>query len=392
MIKLSSQEREISKRINLLKEASGSHSPSIFTFQEKIPELKVEIDACFLSNPYATDLFISYFNRELLATDRIRDVLEFYPSQNEVIAESISSAIGVNKESIFVGNGAIEIIQAVIHNFVQKKIVVNIPTFSSYYEFCKDGIEVVYFNLEKANNYLLDPAQYVEFVKSSGADSVVIINPNNPNGGYLNYSDLRYLVNNLRELDNIIIDESFIHFAYESEDMELLSATDLSREFPNVIVVKSMSKDFGVAGMRAGYGIMDKKKVRKLLDSGYLWNVSGLSEYFFRLYARSDFLTEYDEVRKKYIKSAHDFFDQLRGISQIKVYPTMANFALIEILDGSSASDFVAKLLIKYGIYSRTGSDKIGLDGELVRVAARTKEENEIIVVAIKDIFNEALS
>ena len=149
-----------------------------------------------------------------------------------------------------------------------------------------------------------------------------------------------------------------------------------------------MSKDFGIAGIRAGYGIMSKEKVEKLLQNGYLWNLNGLSEYFFKLYARPDFLKDYEQVRKKYIIDAQDFFKKLNEIPQIKIYSSFANFALIELIDGSSSSDFVSKMLIKYGIYSRTGNDKIGLEGQFVRISARSKTENETIISAIKNVFN----
>ena len=137
---------------------------------------------------------------------------------------------------------------------------------------------------------------------------------------------------------------------------------------------------------------MDQYKVAKLLKNGYLWNSSGLSEYFFRLYNRSDFFKEYEEVRKKYIAHAQEFFDELSKIPQIKVYPSMANFALIELLDGSTSANFVSKMLIKYGVYTRTCSDKIGLNGEFIRIAARSQKENEIIVKAIREIFKDDIA
>lgn len=387
MIKLTQDEQEISSKIRQLKEAAGSHSPSIFTIAEELPELNIKVDACFLSNPYATELFLEYLKKELVDTKKLRDVLEFYPSQNDVIADIIGQSININKENIFVGNGAIEVIQAIIHNFVEKKVIVNIPTFSSYYEFAKNDTEIIYYQLDKKDDYALIADKYINFVKKENPDSIVIINPNNPDGGYLKYKDLRYILNNLKEIKNIIIDESFIHFAFEDEGYSLISATELFKEFSNVIVIKSMSKDFGIAGIRAGYGVMDKHKVSKLLKNGYLWNSSGLSEYFFRLYKRNDFFKEYEKVRKKYIAEAQIFFNELSQISQIKVYPSMANFALIELLDGSTSANFVSKMLIKYGVYTRTCSDKIGLSGEFIRIAARTKTENETIIKSIKDVF-----
>ena len=197
MIKLNLDEQKIASKIKRLKDAAGSHSPSIFTICEKLSELDIKVDACFLSNPYATELFLDYLKKDLIDTNKLKDVLEFYPSQNGVIADVISKSIDVDSKNIFVGNGAIEVIQAVMHNFVEKRVIVNIPTFSSYYEFARDDTEVIYYQLNKDENFKLDIQSYVNFVKSKNPDSVVIINPNNPDGGYIKYKDLRFILNNL---------------------------------------------------------------------------------------------------------------------------------------------------------------------------------------------------
>ncbi|MBS1537291.1 MAG: histidinol-phosphate aminotransferase family protein [Bacteroidetes bacterium] len=387
MISLNQKEQEIAAKIKKLKDEAGTHSPSIFTVAEKIPELKIHVDACFLSNPYATELFFTYLKRDLVDSRKMRDVLEFYPSQNNVIAEILSECLNVNPKSIFIGNGAIEIIQAVIHNFTKNKIIVNIPTFSSYYEFVKDGIEILFNPLEKGENYRLNIEKYIQIVKKEKPDTIVIINPNNPDGGYVKYSDIKYLLANLTEVETVIIDESFIHFAYEDETYEMKSATELVKDYPNLIVIKSMSKDFGIAGVRAGYAVMDSKRVAYLLKNGFLWNSSGLAEYFFRLYVHDTFLKEYEKVRIKYIQETQLFFKELSTIPQIQLYPGLANFGLIELKDGSTSTDFVSKLLIGHGIYTRNCADKIGLEGQFVRIASRNKDENALIINSIKICF-----
>lgn len=243
-----------------LKTDAGSHSPSIFTLKQKLPELPIKIDACFLSNPYATDLFLDYFTNEIINTGRIRELLEFYPSQNQVIAEIIANFLKINPASVFIGNGAIEIIQAVIHNFVKKKIVINIPTFSSYYEFAQEGVEVVYNKLEKSEQYRLNTKHYIDFIKKHQPDTIVIINPNNPDGGYIEHHEVKVILDQVKEVENVIIDESFIHFAYEDNSFNPINTSDLLKQYNNLIIIKSMSKDFGIAGIRAGYAIMAPEK------------------------------------------------------------------------------------------------------------------------------------
>ena len=384
---LSPQESKIAQKMIELKNSSGSHSPSIFTIAKEIPQIRIKIDACFLSNPYATNLFMDYLQSELIDSKELRMVLEFYPSQNATIAEHLAQILDIDSHCIFISNGAIEAIQAILHNFVKDKIIVNIPTFSSYYEFVTPQTKVIYYELPKENDYRLGVESYIAFVKKHKPQSVIIINPNNPNGDYLSLDSMREILQNLSFVENVIIDESFLHFTYEDSGFTPISYIPLFKEFSNVILLKSMSKDFGIAGIRAGYAIMNQAKVAKLLKNGYLWNSNGLSEFFFKIYARQDFREKYEIVRKDYIAQTQDFFVNLAKIQGVKVYPSKANFALLELINGTTSSDFVIKMLLRYGIYTRTCNDKIGLNGEFVRLASRTKSENNTVLNALKDLF-----
>ncbi|MDL0079072.1 pyridoxal phosphate-dependent aminotransferase [Helicobacter zhangjianzhongii] len=388
MIHLNANDLALAKSLAQLKAASGSHSPSIATLKEALPSLKITIDACFLSNPYATDLFMQELESKLLAKQGLRDALEFYPSQNHIIAQKLAKYLHIDSPHIFIGNGAIEVIQAVLHNFVQTNLVVPIPTFSSYYEFVRNDAKVLLYKLPKEQNYTLDIEAYTKFIKDHNAKNALLINPNNPDGSYIPYDTLRECLARLRHLDTIIIDESFLHFAYEDSSLEQISYTKLAQEFSNVVLIKSMSKDFGVAGLRAGYGIMAENRVRDLLRNGYLWNVNGLSEFFFNLFSDDEFLQKYERVRRSYITQTQEFFKALGQINSIKTYPSKANFALIELLNGTKAQDLCIKLLSSYGIYTRSCNDKIGLEGEFLRIASRSEQENAQILQALQEIFS----
>lgn len=375
------------EKFHRLKSNAGTHSPSITTIKSELPELEIKVDACFLSNPYATELFLKYFRSELIDTGEINKVLEFYPSQNKEISLLVGNHLQIDPSRIFIANGATEIIQAIMHNFVREKLLINIPTFSPYYEFALPHTKVIYYNLKKEDNFRLDVNDYISFVKENNPHTIVLINPNNPDGGYLAHSEMIRLIQELSWVPNIVIDESFIHFAFENSSLELPSIVSMMDQFPNLYIIKSMSKDFGIAGIRCGYAIMPKEKVSSLLKTGYLWNSGGLAEYFFRLYTRKDFLKEYEEVRKKYITESLFFVTELGTIPRIKVYPTKANFVLIEILNGKTADEISTELLLNYGIYVRNCSDKIGLNGQFIRVATRYKLENEYIIKSLREIF-----
>lgn len=384
---LNETESTFKLRFQSIKDGAGSHSPSVLTLKSLFPELDIKIDACFLSNPYATELFMKRFELDFSEIATIRQRLEYYPSQNSFIAEGIAHRIDIKPEHIFVGNGAIEIIQAVIQNFVKQKLLVILPTFSSFYEFAQDHLEVVYFTLLKEEDFYLDLDRLRNFIKYENPDSIVIINPNNPNGNYINSQDLLLFIEDHQHLKNIIIDESFIHFAYEDSDLKIKSLANHSSRFENLIIIKSMSKDFGIAGIRAGYSVMSPNRVKSLLKNGYLWNSNGLSEYFFSLYSEKEFNEEYESVRKKYIIETKVFIAFLSTIENIKVYPSMGNFVLIEIINGTKAIDLVVKLLKSYGIYTRNCDDKRGLIGEFVRIASRSYVENLKMIEAIKEVM-----
>ncbi len=383
MFAMSPDQRVLMDRLLALKDEAGSHSPSMLTIIEEVPEVALEIDACFLSNPYATELFLRRLETDLIASRRIRDVLEFYPSQNTVVAASLAPFLEVAAERIFIGNGAIEVIQAVLHRFAQRKIAVNIPTFSSYYEFAPAGVEVVQHRLDKAQDYRLDVPAYLDFIRRERPDTAVLINPNNPDGGYLPFAKLREILAGLADVQTVIVDESFIHFAYEDDQFTMRSAIGLLDEHPGLVVVKSMSKDFGIAGIRAGYGVMAAERVSALLANGYLWNINGLAEYFFKLYVEPEFQREYEQVRVRYINESQEFFRALGRLPGVRITPSMANFVLLELLDGPPADDFVFYMLVAHGVYTRTCSDKIGLQGHYMRVASRTLEQNRSIINAI---------
>jgi len=161
------------EKFNKLKISAGNHSPSLTTLKAEMPEIEIKVDACFLSNPYATELFLKYFKKELLDTGEINNVLEFYPSQNNEIANLVGRHLQIDPSKIFIGNGATEVVQAIIHHFVQDKLVVNIPTFSPYYAFALPHTEVIYYELKKEDNFRIDPDNYIAFVTKNKPDSFV---------------------------------------------------------------------------------------------------------------------------------------------------------------------------------------------------------------------------
>lgn len=376
--------------LNQIQAEAGSHSPSRFTLLDRVPSLEIKIDACFLSNPYATDLFIDRLTVDLLETGEIRELLEFYPSQNQHIASLLAPTVGVDEKQIFICNGAVEAIQAALHQFAGKRVAVILPTFSPYYEYLRPDQDCVYYKLSPENDFEMDCDDFVRFVSENEVDTVCLINPNNPNGGYVPADRMRKLLSDFESLQLVILDESFVDFAYEDEERSRESLAGVVAGMDNVILVKSMSKDFGIAGVRAGYAIMNPERLEQLLQNGYLWNVSGLTEFFFRLFKEEEFQESYAEARLRYLDEAHAFFKAMEGVEGLRAFPTMANFRLVQLDDSVPIEILVPLLLIRHGVYVRDCRDKIGLEGaQYLRIAARKDFENEAIVTALNDVVAE---
>ena len=377
---------EAYSKLVALKEKCGSHSPSINTILENIEGIKCNIDACFLSNPYATELFLSRLENDLLIDkEKFRKYIEYYPQQNSFIAEKIAAYTGNCKENIVVANGAIEIIEKMM-SLMSGKVYMTLPTFSSYYEFINKNTELVF------DNGILSIDKILEIVKSKNCNNLVLVNPNNPLGNVYSKEELIYLLNELQDLDYIIIDESFIHFS-SINDINSLSMSNFVSKYKNLVIIKSMSKDFGIAGIRCGYAITNHNRVKDLLSKGFLWNSNGLSEYFLSLLADELFVGEYEKCRIRFIHEFEDFYDNLKKIKNINVFPSKANFYLIDLIDIKS-NDFMSWMLIEKQIYVRPMNDKIGFGLEkdtYVRIAGKTREENVKICDAISEFFKERI-
>ncbi len=382
-IRLTPAEKKIAAKLVAIKKKSTSHSPSPAMLQS----VGVEIahDFCYLSNPYATEVFLKHFRKDFSDDKKLRGLVEYYPSQNRTLAEKLERVAGVPAKNIFVGNGATEIIQAVLHHFTKKKMLVPVPTFSPYLEFAPKGVKVLQHQLKKENEFKLDTSAFLSQIQKEKPDTVVIINPSNPDGGYLEASSLKKILQKLSSVETVIVDESFIHFSGK----KIESVASLIGKYPNLVVIKSLSKDFGIAGLRLGYAVMSPARVSALLERGYLWNVSGFGEYFLDLLGQKIFLKEYERARLHAVADRDLLFTELSKLQGVKVYPSKANFFLIELISGTRAEDLTVALLSRYGIYIRTCGDKVGLSGEFVRIASRTAKENKALIRALQELLSK---
>ena len=379
MLILNDKETSFYQRFLQLKTEAGNHSPSIYRLLEEFPEVSIKVDACFLCNPYAFDIFMGKLNEADL-----EPFVKFYPPQNEEVAKKISQFCGVPADQILVGNGAIEIIETLMARFASKtRVGMVLPTFSTYYEVSEQVTDKnSYYTLSREKDFLFQVDEYIEWVKRQNPGVVVLVNPNNPTGTLISKDDVLKIWKSLSKHQILIVDESFIHFAPEDQSIEkdAIGAD-------NLIIIRSLSKDFGIAGLRVGYSVMPKWLRTDLLSKGFLWNSNGIAYYFTTLLSDPSFQKQYQKARDRYNVDRDKFYEELKKIDQLKVIESSANFFMIETAEDPGI--LFSKLLYNYGIYSRILNDKVGLKGNFIRIASKDRRENQKIINALKKIYDQ---
>jgi histidinol-phosphate/aromatic aminotransferase/cobyric acid decarboxylase-like protein len=371
---------QVGRALRLLKSRSGTHSPSVGEIERALPGL-VQIDACFLSNPYATDVAMA----RLRALDqrRLELMVSHYPAQGAGIAELLAGSVGVPAGQLFVANGACEVIQAALAS-APGPVLLAMPTFSAYYELARGPL--VEHRLQPDDGFALDLDALDALVEREAPATVVVINPNNPTGGLVEHDALVEFVTRLRgRVRQVIVDESFLAFASEEAPPSL---APLVTELPHLVVVNSLSKSHGIAGLRLGYAVMAEDRVRRLRAAS-LWNLNAYAEWFCGLLGDPDYQREYEAGRRRYVRDGRRLFDALGRLPGVTAFPTAANFALLEL--DRPAAPVAAELLAAHGVYVRDCADKRGLEGgRFLRVAARSETENARIAAALRAVLRQA--
>lgn len=373
---------KVKQKYLALKQKSGSHSPSALIIQKEIPEIKLTIDCCFLSNPYATEEFMKRFKAQISDEQWLYSQIESYPAQNAQIAEEVSKAIGVKAENIFIGNGATEVISALLNRFIKGKILIMLPTFSPYYEYVNKETTIHYYPLKKEKDrFTVDVDNLVTYCIVNEINNIVIINPNNPDGSLISREEMKNYLEKFAFMDNILLDESFIEFAGTPE-----SVVDDFYNYKNLTIIRSMSKIFGIAGLRTGFCITKSEYVKELLETGYLWNSNCFAIYFFSLLNDKEFMEKYEVAKNKYNKVLEKYGNDLMTCNpKLRFYKSKANFFLGELIDeNKTVEELMLYMLIEKGIYIRHCADKKGLNERFFRISSRNEEENNQIIEALK--------
>ena len=335
------------------------------------------LDFCYLVNPY-------------FPTPRVVDemqanfhtLLTQYPSGMKVNTIIASKCFGVSEEYIIPGNGAAELIKALMERLDTGKVGTIRPTFEEYPNRLSKEQLVTF--VPKDNTYRYTADELMEFFDANPVDTLLVINPDNPSGNFIPKADLLRLCDWSADKGmRLMIDESFVDFSQDWENNSLLS-DELLEKYPRLIVMKSISKSFGVPGIRLGIlASSDKGLIAGMKKQVSIWNLNSFAEFFMQIYNKYE--KDYKTACGKFLRERDDFEQKLRQISFLRVMPSQANYFLCEILPPKTANEVVLYMLKHHNILTRDCSNKPGLDGrQYMRIAVRNHEDNSRLIEGLR--------
>ena len=336
------------------------------------------LDYCYLVNPY--------FNESRIIDEmgaQFRTLISEYPSGMKVNSLIASKCWGVKEDYIIPGNGAAELIK-VLMELLPGTLGVVRPTFEEYPN-RRDKNTLVTF-IPQNKNYRYTAQDLMDYFGEHHADNLLLINPDNPSGNFIPIDEVKALAAWCQDqCIKLIVDESFVDFSVGYENNSLLNDTILEA-FPTMIVIKSISKSYGVPGIRLGILCSaDTSLIVRMKKMVSIWNINSFAEYFMQVFTKYE--KDYERACEKFIAERADFEQKLRDISFLRVMPSQANYFLCEILPPKKANQLVLTMLKRYNILVRDCSDKKGFDGkQYLRIAVRSHDDNARFVQAFKEL------
>jgi len=336
----------------------------------------------FIDHNYLYNLYFPPEDFFTHLTRHIHQLVLNYPIAQKDLADLVGELIDQPPERLVVGNGAAELIKIIAN--MGHKLIVPVPSFNEYANAAPVG-SVVEFALE-APSFQLDVDKFADEAIRCQAGLAVVVSPNNPTSLLVPKVELIRLLKKLAGHDcMLIVDESFIDFAGDS-DQETL-ATELDK-YPNLTIFKSMSKAYGICGIRIGYMLTANSDFAAKVRQGlHIWNINGFAEEFLRL--APQYRQKFTDSCNK-VKADRDYFyEQLQTIPGMTVYRPDANYIFCRLPDHAESGPQVTEaLFIQHNIYIKHCQGKTMPESDrYLRIASRTKAENKRLVEALGDII-----
>ena len=332
------QDLDIAETIFASKEQKLKKMQSRFGGYWRYPKL---LDFCYLVNPYFPDTKLISEMKSNFDT-----LLMNYPSGMGVNSLIAAKDFGLHKEQVVVGNGAAELIKSLMEHFTGKLGII-FPTFQEYPN-RKNEYDIVPYIIDN-DDFRYSADDLIEFYKDKDIDAIVIVNPDNPSGNYIPKKDILKLAKYLADKNiKLIVDESFVDFV-DVEDNPTLLEEGILCDNPNLYVVKSISKSFGVPGIRLGILASDDLElIADIKKDVAIWNINSFAEFYLQIYEK--YSKNYSTALKKF-KSARDkYIKDLSSLDGIRVIPTQANYVTCEITSGKTstqlAQDYSKKIFL----------------------------------------------
>ena len=338
------------------------------------------LDFCYLVNPY-------------FPTKRMRDemranfdtLLTVYPSGMFVNSLLAGKYFGIKQDYIVVGNGAAELIKVVMEEHTGKKVGVMFPTFDEYPNRLKPE-QIVPFISHKDNfSYTVD--ELMDFFVDKNISLLLLINPDNPSGQYIQKKDVLRLADWCKEKGiKLIVDESFVDFTDGYEDNTLLH-NDILEKYPDLMVMKSISKSYGVPGLRLGVFVSSNKElIARIKKEVSIWNINSFGEFYMQIFGKYE--NDYKRACKLFREEREKFFKDLQTIPYLRVIPSQANYFLCEVTDKYTSAELTQKL-IEHDVIISNCSLKRNMGGsgkQLIRLAIRDRKDDEKLVNILKSL------
>lgn len=337
------------------------------------------LDFCYLVNPY-------FPSRRL--KDEIRanfdTLLTGYPSGMKVNTLVASKCFGVSEPYIVPGNGAAELIK-VLMGMTKAKIGIIRPTFEEYPNRYDKEQQVTFIPQNEDYRYSAD--DLMAFFADKDIQQLMVINPDNPSGNNIPKKDILRLAQWCEERNiRLVIDESFVDFSHDYANNSLLN-DQLLETYPHLVVMKSISKSYGVPGLRLGImASADTELIASAKRDVSIWNLNSFAEFYMQIYNKHE--RDYQLACAKFVAERDRFEKQLRTVPFLRVMPSEANYFLCEVLPPLKVSEIVIRMLKQFNILTRDCSGKPGLDSQrqYMRIAVRNTEDNDRLVEALKTL------
>lgn len=350
------------KKVSLLQERYGGYW--------RYPKL---LDFCYLVNPYFPP---QRMMDELKANFEV--LLTEYPSGMKVNALLAAKDFGVHPENVLVGNGAAELIKSLMEKFEGNLGFIQ-PTFEEYPN--RYNPELLISFVPDNHDYAYTAKDIIDFFSNKNIHNLVIINPDNPSGNYISQSDLLNLIQWAKEQNiKIVIDESFSDFA--DEEHNTLIVQEILDANPNLYVIKSISKSYGVPGLRLGIlASGDTDTITNLKKNVAIWNINSFAEFYMQISEK--YKKDYSDALANFRKERERFSAELNKIDKIRVIPSQANFIMIELDECISPIELLQQLLIKHNLLIKELKTKTN-GRNYLRLAIRDTYDNNKLITALK--------